>query len=41
VLLVSVPYWEWNAVINEGLAFKREYLEGKLRAATKGEWEGI
>jgi hypothetical protein len=41
VLLVSIPYWEWDAVENEGLADKGEYLKGKLRAAAEGECEGI
>ena len=40
VLLVSIPYWEWDAVENEGPAVQREYLAGKLQAATNGEWEG-
>jgi hypothetical protein len=41
VLLVSIPYWEWDAVENEGPVVQREYLEGKLQAAAEGEWEGI
>jgi hypothetical protein len=41
VLLVSIPYWEWNTVKNKGLGAKQEYLKDKLRAAAKGEWEGI
>ena len=31
----------WNAVKNKGLGAKQEYLKDKLRAAAKGEWEGI
>jgi hypothetical protein len=41
VLLVSIPYREWISVKNEGPVVEQEYLEDKLRAAAKGEWEGI
>ena len=42
MLLVLIPfYWEWDAVAKKDPAAKREYLESKLRAAAKGNWEGI
>ena len=34
--LVSVPYWEWDAVRLESTAAQRTYLIGKMIAALKG-----
>ena len=34
--LVVVPYWEWNALANEGKVARESYLEHKLREAVVG-----